>query len=153
MSDEAVKKQLSTKPVVTTYALVFADGSVARSQVVEGCEAKAFLEIEKKHGRFTAHKADPSSFPADDAFRGAWRFKDGKIGHDMTKAREIHRATIRRHRAELMAVLDVQFMRAVEEGADTKAISAEKKRLRDAPADPRIDAAKTIDELKAVWPL
>lgn len=150
---EAVKKQLSTKPVVTTYALVFADGSVARSQVVDGCEAKAFLDLEKKHGRFTAHKADPSLFPADDEFRAAWRFNGGKIGHDMAKAREIHRDRIRRHRAELLAVLDIHFMRAVEEGADTKAISAEKKRLRDAPADPRIDAAQTVDELKAIWPL
>jgi hypothetical protein len=32
-------------------------------------------------------------------------------------------------------------------------IEAEKQRLRDAPADPRIDAAETPEELKAVWPL
>lgn len=141
------------RPTVTTYALVFSNGSVGRSQVVDGFEAEAFQKVESLHGKFTAHKVDPSAFPTDDTFRNAWRFHDGKIGHDMAKAREIHRDRIRRHRAELMGVLDIQFMRAVEEGSDTKAISAEKKRLRDAPADPRIEAAKTVDELRTVWPL
>lgn len=147
------------RPKVTTYALVFADGSVARSQVVEGCEADAFPKIESNHGQFTAHKVDPDTFPVDDPYRAAWRFRDGLIVHDMAKAREVHREILRRKRAPLIQALDVQFMRATESGgvlANGKGVTeivAEKQRLRDITADPRIDAAKTIDELKAVWPL
>lgn len=141
------------KPEVTVYALVFESGLATRCEVVRGCEADAFPKLGAHLGKFEVFQVDPSIFPKNDDFRGAWTFKSGKIGHDMAKAREIHRDRIRRHRAELMGVLDIQFMRAVEHGADTKAISAEKKRLRDAPGDPRIDAAQTVDELKAVWPL
>jgi hypothetical protein len=141
------------KPEKTTYLLVTEDGIASKCEVVLGCEADAFPKLSAHMGKFEAFKIDPSIIPKNDPFRDAWTFKGGKIGHDMAKAREIHRATIRRHRAELMAVLDIQFMRAVEEGADTKAIVAEKKRLRDAPADPRIEAAKTVDELRTVWPL
>jgi hypothetical protein len=42
-------------------------------------------------------------------------------------------------------------MRAQEQGADTTTIVAQKQELRDAPADPAIDAATTPAELKAVW--
>lgn len=69
---------------------------------------------------------------------------------DMVKARAIWRERIRAARD--FASLDVQFQRALERGADTAAIVAAKQALRDAPADPRIDAATTLDALKAVWP-
>jgi hypothetical protein len=73
---------------------------------------------------------------------------------DMTKAREIWRNKIREARAEKLKALDVQYQRADEEGdADAKAaVVAKKKALRDAPADPAIDAATTVEELKKVWP-
>ena len=138
------------RPNVTTYALVFADGSVARSQVVEGCEADAFPKIEGRHGRFTAHKVEPHAFPADDPYRAAWRLQDAAIVHDMPKAREVHRDILRRERKAILAALDVQFMRALEAGQDTAAIVAEKTRLRDITADSRIEAAQTIDDLKLV---
>ena len=135
---------------VTTYALVFADGSVARSQVVKGCEAGAFPKIEEKHGQFTAFRVEPHAFPTDDPYRAAWRLKDGAIVHDMPKAREVHRDRLRFARKALMATLDVQFMRALEAGQDTKAIVTEKARLRDITADPRIDAAQTVDDLRRI---
>jgi hypothetical protein len=77
------------------------------------------------------------------------------ISIDMTKARAIQRDRIRVARAPLLAVLDVAFMRAVEAGdmASQTEVAAQKQALRDAPADPRIDAAATPEELAAVWPL
>lgn len=74
---------------------------------------------------------------------------------DMTKARDIWRGKIREARAEKFAELDVAFMRAVErQDLDAqKRIADEKQVLRDMTKDPAIEAAKTVDELKAFWPL
>tara|TARA_R100001510_G_C7628374_1_gene187764 strand:- start:60 stop:323 length:264 start_codon:yes stop_codon:yes gene_type:complete len=70
---------------------------------------------------------------------------------DIEKAKEMHRERIRYAREPLLEELDVKFTRALEDGADTKAIVDKKKALRDAPADSAIAAAKTTDELKAQW--
>ena len=74
---------------------------------------------------------------------------------DMPKARNIWRDRIRARRKKLLAELDVEYQRADEDGdAPAKAkIVARKKKLRDAPQDPRIDAAKTPEDLKLVDPL
>jgi len=73
---------------------------------------------------------------------------------DMTKAREIKRDQLRAERKPLLEKLDVEFMRAQEQGDQTKAdeIAAKKQALRDVTADPAIDAATTPDELKAARP-
>lgn len=98
---------------------------------------------------------DESDIPSDNTFRDAWRCADGKVVHDMTHAREIHRDRIREARAPLLAALDIDYQRADErnDGAEKARIVARKNKLRDAPAHPGIDTAATIDELKAVWPL
>lgn len=72
---------------------------------------------------------------------------------DIERAAEIQRNRIRLAREPLLATLDREFMRALEAGdaAAIDRIKAEKQRLRDAPADKRIDSAKTIEELRAVW--
>ena len=77
------------------------------------------------------------------------------VNVDMTKAREIWRDKIRAARAEEFAALDMQYMRADEaDDTDAKAeVVARKNLLRDAPADPAIEAASTTEELVAVWPL
>ena len=59
---------------------------------------------------------------------------------------------IRQCRTEPMAKLDTAFMKALETGADTTQITADKQALRDAPADAAIDAAATPAELAAVQP-
>ena len=71
------------------------------------------------------------------------------IKTDMTKAKEIHRINIRIAREPKLTDLDIEFQRALETSADTSAIVAKKKALRDAPANTAIDAAKTESELKA----
>ena len=69
----------------------------------------------------------------------------------MAKAKEIHKNNIRVAREPKLAALDIEFQRALEPSADTSAIVAKKKALRDAPADTAINAATTEAELKAAW--
>lgn len=73
---------------------------------------------------------------------------------NMVKAREIWRDKIRAARAEEFKALDMQYMRADEEGnAEAKAaVVARKNLLRAAPSDPAIDSATSVEELSAVWP-
>lgn len=96
---------------------------------------------------------DPADLP-DGTFRDAWQLDLGRVTVDMEKARSIHRSRLRDLRAPKLAALDVAMMRAFEDGDADKvvAIRAEKQALRDAPADPAIDAAQTPAELAAVIP-
>lgn len=89
----------------------------------------------------------------DRTFRKAWR-DNGKIGVDMPVAREMQRERIRLARAALLETLDIEYQRADERGEANRKrdITAEKQRLRDFTKDPRIDAAKTPDELKTILP-
>lgn len=64
------------------------------------------------------------------------------------KAKAITKDRLRAERAPLFAAQDVAFQRAVESGADTAAIVAEKQRLRDITK--LADAATSLDELKAL---
>jgi len=66
------------------------------------------------------------------------------------KAKELTKARLRIERAPLLAAQDVAFQRALESGADTTAIVAEKQRLRDITA--LADSADSLDSLKALHP-
>lgn len=93
---------------------------------------------------------DISAFNQNRRYRNAIRMVGGKPEHDMDLAREIHRNILRVRRAEQFTELDAQWTRAIGQGTDAGAIEAKRQELRDAPADPRIDAAQTIDDLKAI---
>jgi len=67
---------------------------------------------------------------------------------NLNKAKDITKNRLRSERAPLLQALDVQFQRALETGADTTAIVAEKQRLRDITQ--LADTAQTPDELKAL---
>ena len=69
---------------------------------------------------------------------------------NMNKAKEITKTRLRQERVPLLAAQDVAFQRALEIGADTSAIVAEKQRLRDITQ--LADAATTIEELKIIVP-
>lgn len=100
--------------------------------------------------------------PTDRQFRNAWRGKftvesvihgqEPLIHVDMPHAREIQKEKIRRKRIARLSELDTEYMRADEEGDSQKKkeVALEKKRLRDLPNDPRIENAKTIEDLKKV---
>ena len=64
------------------------------------------------------------------------------------KAVEITKARLRQDRASLLQEQDILFQRALESGADTSAIVAEKERLRDITK--LADQASTLDELKQI---
>ena len=70
------------------------------------------------------------------------------ININLGKAKEITKDKLRAERTPLLQNLDVQFQRALEAGADTSAIVAEKQRLRDITK--LADEAQTLDELKAL---
>ena len=76
------------------------------------------------------------------------------IAVNLVKARAIWRDKMRAARAPLLADLDIQYQKADELGAAAvKAqIAQAKQRLRDAPSDPAIEAAETLEQLIAVWP-
>jgi len=73
------------------------------------------------------------------------------FGIDMAKAKEIHKTNIRSARKSKLASLDIDFQRALEVGAATTSIVAQKQALRDAPAAAGITTATTAEELKAQW--
>lgn len=67
---------------------------------------------------------------------------------NIDKAKAITKDRLRSERTPLLQAQDVAFQRAIEEGADTAAIVAEKQRLRDITN--LTDEATTLDELKAI---
>ena len=73
------------------------------------------------------------------------------FGVDMAKAKEIHKTHIRNARTPKLAEKDIEFQRAIETGANTTSIVAEKQALRDAPAAVGISTAVTETDLKAQW--
>lgn len=115
----------------------------------EECIAK--WPQEKRAQVLRVRAIDLAQVPTDRTYRDAWT---PNLTVDMEKARSIQRDRVRAARAPLLQALDVEYMKALEMG-DTAAmefIAGEKQALRDAPADPRINAASTPEELKAILP-
>jgi len=65
---------------------------------------------------------------------------------NLDKAKAITKDRLRAERTPLLQAQDVAFQRALEEGADTTAIVAEKQRLRDITQ--LADQATTLEQLK-----
>jgi len=67
---------------------------------------------------------------------------------NFNKAKEITKERLRTERAPLLVEQDVAFQRALEVGADTSSIVAEKQRLRDITN--LVNSATSLDELKSI---
>ena len=67
---------------------------------------------------------------------------------NFTKAQALTKDRLRTEREPLFVEQDIAFQRALETGADTTAIVAEKQRLRDITN--QVNSMTTLDELKAV---
>lgn len=67
---------------------------------------------------------------------------------NLNKAKEIKKDQLRSERKPLLEALDVEFVRALEQGGDTSEIVSEKQRLRDITLI--VDNASTLEELKAI---
>lgn len=85
---------------------------------------------------------------ADNDFFDAWELHNGAVSVNLNKAKDITKQRLRAERAPLLAAQDVAFQRALETGADTAAIVAEKQRLRDVTN--AADACTTTDALRAL---
>lgn len=68
---------------------------------------------------------------------------------DIPKAKNIWKNKIRKSRETALAKLDVDYMKAQEQGNDTTSIVADKNTLRDLPS--QVDTATTVDDIKSVW--
>lgn len=84
----------------------------------------------------------------DNDFFNAWELRSGVVSVNLTKAKEITKNRLRAERAPLLAAQDVAFQRALELGADTTAIVAEKNRLRNITT--LADTCTTTAELRAL---
>jgi len=92
---------------------------------------------------------DNDSLPNEhNDFFNAWELNGTTVTVSLAKAKAITKDRLRMERAPLLAAQDVAFQRALETGADTSAIVAEKQRLRDITQ--LADQATTLDELKAI---
>tara|TARA_R110000772_G_scaffold53560_1_gene122511 strand:+ start:99 stop:500 length:402 start_codon:yes stop_codon:yes gene_type:complete len=89
---------------------------------------------------------DTSALPTANDFFDAWELADGIVTVSLAKATEITKKRLRTEREPLLAAQDVAFQRALETGADTSAIVAEKARLRDITNF----SATTLDELRSL---
>ena len=67
---------------------------------------------------------------------------------NIDKAKDITKERLRIERKPLLEAQDILFMKTQEEGSDTTAIVAEKRRLRDITN--AVDSCTTTDELKAL---
>ena len=68
---------------------------------------------------------------------------------DINKAKEVWKNKIRQARKSALEKLDIDFIKAQEQGNDTTSIVADKNTLRDLPN--QVDTANSITEIKAVW--
>ena len=95
---------------------------------------------------------DASEIPTDRSYRNGWKDNGVAIRHDMPKCRNLHRQKLRELRAPKFLKLDADYLRADELGdaAEKSRIASQKQALRDITAHPAIDAATTIEELKAI---
>jgi hypothetical protein len=102
---------------------------------------------EAEHALFTEGRPGPCT-----PYRNALVDRNGRIEHDMPKARECHRGHLRRMRGAVLDNLDRLHNRATgrKRHAEADAIEAKREALRNITDDPRIEAAQTIDDLKSI---
>ena len=74
-----------------------------------------------------------------------------KISINMNKAKDFHKSKIREKRKPILESLDIEFIRALETGADTSTIISKKNALRNATVAVGISTATSIADLKAQW--
>lgn len=133
-----------------TQVIIFRNdnGGVATCIPTGELAIEAVLTKDVPAGR-GARIVDQMSLPNQhNDFYDAWEMDDTTVTVNLAKAKEITKNRLRAERAPLLAAQDVAFQRALESGADTTAIVAEKQRLRDITS--LADSATTLDALRAL---
>ena len=127
-----------------TQAIIFTNDNGG----VSVCIPTGELPIEQVQAKDTPVGSiivDVSSLPNNDFF-DAWELANGVVTVSFAKAKAITKDRLRAERTPLLQAQDVAFQRALESGADTTAIVAEKQRLRDITQ--LADQATTLEQLK-----
>ena len=97
-------------------------------------------------GCYIMNKSDIPESVIDGLFFQSWTYsEDSGFSTDIPKAKEITKQKLRVDREPLLINQDILFQRALETGADTTDIVAEKQRLRDITND--VDAITTEAQL------
>jgi hypothetical protein len=132
-----------------TQAIIFTNDNGGVSVCVPTGEISidAVMEKDVPKGK-GARIVNLSDLPRDNDFYDAWELVDGKVEVSLAKATEITKKRLRAEREPLLAAQDVAFQRALESGADTTAIVAEKNRLRNITS--LADSATTLEELRSL---
>ena len=91
---------------------------------------------------------DSSILPEEEDFFNAWELNGSSVSVNLSKAKEITKSRLRLEREPLLQEQDVLFQRALESGANTADIVAEKQRLRDITT--LADACTTTAQLRAL---
>lgn len=123
-------------------------GGVATCIPTGELSIEAVMEKDCPKGR-GARIVNQTDLPiAHNDFYDAWEMDDKSVTVNLDKAKEITKKRLRAEREPLLQAQDVAFQRALESGDDTKAIVAEKNRLRDITK--LADSANSLDELRAI---
>ena len=124
------------------------NGGVATCIPTGEISIEAVLEKDVPKGR-GARIVTMASLPNQyNDFYDAWEMDDKSVTINKAKAVEITKARLRNERTPLLAAQDVLFQRALESGADTSAIVAEKTRLRDVTS--LATESLTLEQLRAL---
>lgn len=107
-------------------------------------------EIIAKDGQSLEHQIIDAQDLPDKCYRDAWILIDGKVEHDLAKARELHKNKLRALRAPLLLKLDVDYQKADEDDnkAQKNKVAQKKKALRDITAHSSILEAASVEQLK-----
>ena len=130
-----------------TQAIIFTNDNGGVSVCIPTGEI-SIQEVQVKDTPKGSLIVNTSDLPTDNDFFDAWELADGVVTVSLAKATEITKKRLRSEREPLLAAQDVAFQRALESGADTTAIVAEKQRLRDVTS--LADAETTLEGLRAI---
>jgi hypothetical protein len=128
-----------------TQAIIFTNDNGGVSVCIPTGEI-SIQDVQTKDTPVGSLIVNTSDLPRDNDFFDAWELADGVVTVSLAKATEITKKRLRSEREPLLAAQDVAFQRALETGADTSAIVAEKARLRDITKF----SATTLDELRSL---
>ena len=133
-----------------TQAIIFTNDNGGVSTCIPtgelSIEAVMDKDVPKGKGARIVNLADlPNQY---NDFYDAWEMDATSVTVNLEKAKELTKKRLRMERAPLLAAQDVLFQRALESGADTTAIVAEKNRLRDVTG--LVDAVTTLEGLRAI---
>lgn len=122
---------------------------IAVSSIADGDLETVISEMQAEHPNWVVLSTADLELPEDAISFDEVSFnQDAQILEmDIAKVRETTKRRLRRERKPFLDALDVQFMRALEQGQSTTEIVAEKQRLRDIT---ELDSISTVHELRAI---